>query len=115
MHQELIEEFRGKILPPNHPLTRQIRKIVERILAANDLGHLKGSEPSATFPQLLSQVLPGFDTHNEGGWDPDMHRRPDTIAPGTGGGGREWNLLVVNDPNVVNAMATYGKRFFFVR
>ncbi|EIN04507.1 hypothetical protein PUNSTDRAFT_122835 [Punctularia strigosozonata HHB-11173 SS5] len=109
MHQELVQEFRGKILPPNHPLTLQIRKVVERILTANDLGHLKGSEPSVTLPQLLSQALPGLGAHDEsGGWDPYLNRGANDVAPGTGGGGREWNLLVVNDPNVVNAMATYG-------
>jgi hypothetical protein len=40
-------------------------------------------------------------------WDPDAN------ATGSGGaaqgaGGKQWNLLVVNDPNVVNAMAAPG-------
>ncbi|KDQ58056.1 hypothetical protein JAAARDRAFT_155715 [Jaapia argillacea MUCL 33604] len=108
---ELVREFHGKVLPPNHPLTRHVRRVVTRILDSNNLGHLKDTEA----PFLASQA--NRDSNGtEGGDHPDDWvisglRRGEEVAPGAGG--REWNLMVVNDDKVVNAMATYGNVIVF--
>ena len=96
-HEELLEEFRGKILPPNHPLTRAVRDIVTRILEASNLGSLKAE------PSFIQQV----GTSIEDMWHADVQNREEPVP---GSGGREWRLMVVNDPKVVNAMASFGQR-----
>lgn len=97
-YNELLAEFRGKILPSDHPVTRHVQRVVNRILESSDLGHLSSSEPSR------SLVGAPDDFWSE---DPFTTGRPkESSTPESGG--KEWNLLVVNDPSIVNAMATFG-------
>lgn len=96
-HEQLLQEFRGKILPPNHHLTQAVRVIVTRILEASNLGSLK-AEP--TFIQQVGASI-------EDSWHADVQAREEPVP---GSGGREWRLMVVNDPKVVNAMASFGQR-----
>ena len=95
--EQIIQEFGRKALPTNHPLTVHVRKVVNRLLEANNLGHLKSSGKPAT-------VRTPDDV-----WDPDVgfgSGRAEQIQPGVGG--HEWELMVVNDDKIVNAMAAYG-------
>jgi len=96
-HNELLEEFRGKILPPNHPLTQAVRDVVTRILEASDLGSLKAE------PTFIQQT----ETSIEDLWHADVQN---SEGPVPGSGGKEWRLLVVDDPSVVNAVASFGQR-----
>lgn len=82
----LAEEFGPKILPPNHPLTRHVHRIVTRILEANHLGTLKATTPANAW---LSDPFNGHSNEN-------------------GPEGRQWELMVVKDDQVVNAMTSYG-------
>ncbi|KAI0076651.1 hypothetical protein K474DRAFT_1597625 [Panus rudis PR-1116 ss-1] len=103
-HEQLVLEFRGKILPPNHPITRHVRRVVIQILDANNLGTLKSSAPQRkVHPVSESEVL----------WNPDGSEsgRTEEVVPGVGG--REWELMVVHDDKVVNAMASYGNIVVF--
>lgn len=93
-HQQLMQQFKGKVLPPNHPVTRHIRRVVERILEANNLGKLK---PSGEQPR----VLPSVDVWSAIG--------ADDLPPDVGGNLKEWHLFVVNDDKMVNAMASFGE------
>jgi len=108
-YDELSKEFRGKLIPPTHVITQHVHRVVSRILEANDLGTLRSDLrtplPARTVPQ------PGFGFGSgdveEGTaevWDPDATGR--NAARGTAK--KEWNLLVVNDEKVVNAMAAPG-------
>ncbi|KAG1895298.1 peptidase family M48-domain-containing protein [Suillus fuscotomentosus] len=102
-YNELLAEFRGKILPSDHPVTRHVQRVVNRILESSDLGHLSSSEPSR------SLVGTPDDFWSE---DPFTTGRPaESSTPESGG--KEWNLLVVNDPSIVNAMATFGNIVVF--
>ena len=96
-HEQLLHEFRGKVLPSNHPLTLAIRQVVTRILEASNLGSLK-AEPA--FIQQPGASIEDF-------WHADVQAREEPVP---GSGGREWRLMVVNDPKVVNAMASFGQR-----
>ncbi|KAI0919900.1 hypothetical protein AcW1_002967 [Taiwanofungus camphoratus] len=99
-HDDLMAEFKGKLLPPNHPITRHVRRVVTQILESSDLGTLSPPEPG--FVALPSA---GDDL-----WMPQTPRSED-FPPGTGG--KQWNLMVVNDDRVVNAMASYGNIIVF--
>ncbi|KAI0367886.1 hypothetical protein BV20DRAFT_1023600 [Pilatotrama ljubarskyi] len=90
-HQQLLHEFKGKVLPPNHPITRHVRRVVTRILEANNLGTLDA-------PDVHTRLLPSADIWTAG----EVDRIPPEV------GGREWHLFVVNDDKVVNAMASFG-------
>lgn len=88
-------------MPVNHPLTRHINRVVTRILSASNLGTIKSS--TITVEQKQAQANP------DSIWDPDSVEtgRTEEVAPGAGG--REWELIVVNDDKVVNAAASYGE------
>jgi predicted Zn-dependent protease len=45
--------------------------------------------------------------------DPFTTGRPSGESSTPESGGKEWNLLVVNDPSIVNAMATFGNIVVF--
>ena len=120
-HSELLSEFQGKILPPNHPLTKHIRRVVATILEANDLGKLQDHDEVGHAPQgLLSRVFSPHpngtvspnDTGNDN-WNPDSSRPNVEISSENVKNTREWNLLVVNDDKMANAMATYGEDIHF--
>ncbi|KAI0641727.1 peptidase family M48-domain-containing protein [Trametes meyenii] len=95
-HEQLLQEFKGKVLPPNHPLTKHIRRVVTRILDANNLGTLEA-------PEMNARALSGKDIWSGG--------EPDRIPPEVGG--KEWHLFVVNDDSTVNAMASFGNIVVF--
>ncbi|KAJ8488027.1 hypothetical protein ONZ51_g3798 [Trametes cubensis] len=95
-HQQMLQEFKGKVLPPDHPLTRHIRRVVTRILEANNLGTLEA-------PDVHTRHRPATDIWAAG----DVDR----ISPEAGG--KEWHLFVVNDDKVVNAMASFGNIVVF--
>lgn len=96
-HEQLLQEFRGKILPPNHSLTQAVRVVVTRILEASNLGPLKAE------PTFIQQT----GTSIEDLWHADVQNREEPVP---GSGSREWRLVVVDDPKVVNAMASFGQR-----
>lgn len=103
-YDELLNEFRGKILPSNHSVTRHVQRVVSRILESSDLGQLRSSEPRRSLVEALD------DFWSE---DPFTSGRPSGESSTPESGGKEWNLLVVNDPSVVNAMATFGNIVVF--
>ncbi|OSC97006.1 hypothetical protein PYCCODRAFT_1208541 [Trametes coccinea BRFM310] len=95
-HEQLLQEFKGKVLPPNHPLTRHIRRVVNQILEANQLGTLHT-------PEVHTRLRP-----HDGMVSIDGVERVPPEA-----GGKEWHLFVVNDDHVVNAMASFGDIIVF--
>lgn len=102
-YAELLTQFRGKILPADHPITRHVRRVVTDILETNNLGSLYSSEPRR-------RSFFGDDVWEE---DAFAAARPRIANPVPESGGKEWHLLVVNDPKVVNAMATFGNIVVF--
>lgn len=73
---------------------RHIHRVVNQILEANNLGTLRTPHP-AKVTQQSDEYMWG---HSE---------RTEDLNPGVGG--REWELMVVNDDRIVNAMASYGR------
>ena len=96
-HRELMHQFKGRTLPPNHPLTRHIRRVATRILEASQLGTLDA--PDVHKPQGAE------DLWTFGGGSPDQ-------LPPEVGGPKQWHLFVVNDDSVVNAMVSDGASTF---
>ncbi|KAJ7667152.1 peptidase family M48-domain-containing protein [Mycena rosella] len=87
--EETLQEFRGKILPSNHPLTQNVRRVTRRIITASNLGHLEGDpkrEPLVDFWGAGAEIP-----------------RPTSVHPE-----KEWVVLVINDKNFVNAFAAPG-------
>ena len=97
------EELKHATLPPGHPLTLHVHRVVKRILHASNLGSIRGEEK----PTLVSPI--GLGTDEEGRvWNPDadVGAARDPGAPY--GPNKEWDVIVVNDKRVVNAMANPG-------
>jgi metalloendopeptidase OMA1, mitochondrial len=84
----MLSEYQNKLLPPHHPVTRQIRAVVQSILHNSNLGTL--ADPTE---DMLQNAM-GAHVPIRG----DVSRPEDT----------KWNLLVVNDDRTVNASATWG-------
>ena len=108
-HAAFLEEYKDRILPPDHPLTRQVSTIVNTILQANHLGSVASTAPQNYFAK----------TGDDDVWDPDMKRmeeesiKEDSASLSLDGRDamRQWNLIVVDDMNTVNAAAGYSQRF----
>ncbi|KAG5653675.1 hypothetical protein H0H81_011427 [Sphagnurus paluster] len=100
--EETLQEYEHNTLPANHPLSRHVRRVVARILGASNLGHIRGESTT------LSEIPP-MPYHGESGgeipWDPDAR-----IGAGASQHGpeREWDVIVVNDPKMINAQAVPG-------
>jgi hypothetical protein len=94
---QIRREIGDKILNDYHPLSRHVRRIVQRILSSNGLGSVKGMGGGL----MRMEVFGGGDV-----WDPAAERRSSSTT--SIGPGKEWDVIVVNDPNVVNAMAVAG-------
>ncbi|EKM77197.1 hypothetical protein AGABI1DRAFT_122219 [Agaricus bisporus var. burnettii JB137-S8] len=98
VRQETKNEWGNKILPPNHPLSLHVRKVTSRILKSSDLGHIIGEAPT---PPPISPF--GFADEV---WKPSDDYG--AAASYTYSPQKEWDVVVVNDKRVVNAMATPG-------
>lgn len=88
MYQETLDQFRGKILPPNHPTSRYVQKVAKRIIMASELPRSSSSEA-----------------------DMGEHH-----GSGSAGAARsekiEWRVHVVNDPSTLNAFVAPGGKVF---
>lgn len=116
-YESFLNDYRGQILPPSHAVTQQINIIVSTILEANGLGVLKT-------PSIADSNIKKVDSRDTGAgselWDPDAERTDSDFMSSTAedkslspmspsGVLREWRLIVVDDNNMVNAMAGNGK------
>jgi hypothetical protein len=90
-------EHRDKILPVNHMLSRHVRRVVSRILAANNLGVVRGDD------MTFSSYIDDRGGTGGDGWDPDAE-----LGVGRGREEREWTVMVVNDPKLINAFVLPG-------
>jgi metalloendopeptidase OMA1, mitochondrial len=90
-----IEEYRDTMLPVNHMLSRHVRRVVSRILASSNLGVVRGGDTT----------LPYGVGGGEEGWDPDAELKPGMEKPEEE---REWDVIVVNDPKMINAQVMPG-------
>ncbi|KZT30115.1 hypothetical protein NEOLEDRAFT_1153467 [Neolentinus lepideus HHB14362 ss-1] len=99
VHAQILKENKGKILPANHPLTQVVRDVAQQLLHANDLGYLSDERVKR------AHSLPAWLSGQSDVYDTNISSQRDGLAPGTGG--REWKVVVIHDPRVVNAAATY--------
>ncbi|KAF5312364.1 hypothetical protein D9619_002675 [Psilocybe cf. subviscida] len=112
MRKSIRSEFATTTLPPNHTLSVHVRRVVSRILEANNLGVLHDDTPPKRPASLFGARMDPADAADN--WNPDAH---------FGGGGGEasktgmapvygpqkvWDVIVVNDKKMINAMASPG-------
>ena len=110
-HASFLEEYKDRILPADHPLTRQVSSIVNAVLQANHLGVVTNTSPENYFTK----------TGDDDIWDPDLKRmeeqsiKEDSASLSLDGRDsmREWNLIVVDDMHTVNAAAGYSQSSTF--
>lgn len=94
---QLKQELAGQVLPPNHPLSLHVRRVASRILRSSNLGRIHGETtvPLSTF-----------------GFDDDVWKPKDdygAAARHSYGPEKEWEVVVVHDNKVINAMAAPGE------
>lgn len=92
--KEYRAEFEHATLPSTHPLTRRVRHVVSRILSASNLGVVRGDSSDNPIPTL--PFVQGKDGY------------PSNSSTNTLGSTVEWDVIVVNDRRVINALATPG-------
>ncbi|KAF5378075.1 hypothetical protein D9615_007517 [Tricholomella constricta] len=109
--EQTLEEYAHLTLPPHHPLSRHVRRVVSRILSASNLGHIRGDNNNSSSQYVVPPPLLPVPYHGESGieipWDPDA-RMGRTPEGGETGQEREWEVIVVNDPKMINAQAVPG-------
>ncbi|KAF9524511.1 peptidase family M48-domain-containing protein [Crepidotus variabilis] len=103
LRQQTREELGDSILPPNHPLTRHVHRVVSRILHSSNLGTIRGEAK----PNILSRF--GLSMDSQGGmWSQDVDAGAAETPGAAYGPQKEWDVIVVNDKKMVNAMASPG-------
>ncbi|KAF8585284.1 hypothetical protein K439DRAFT_1410193 [Ramaria rubella] len=93
VYQDIVKQWEGQILPANHPLTRHVRGIVNRLLEGSQLGRLKDEAGPGT-PGDTWYDEPKGEMHEAGELGTTLQR--------------EWNLVLVADDEMVNAVASNG-------
>lgn len=94
----------AQALPLNHPITRHVRRVVSRILRASNLGTLAGEASHETGLAGFG----GFDTFGREILHPDVDLGASAHPTETYGPNKEWDVMVVNDRKMVNALAVPG-------
>lgn len=102
VYEELLQENFNRILSPNHTQSRRVRRVVSRVLSASNLGKIRGSARDSSSFGGPGQLW----GNDEASWNPDSQRES-TYQPETH---REWEVVVVDNPRVINAMAAPGAR-----
>ena len=92
--KEYRAEFQHATLPPTHPLSRHVLRVASRILSASNLGVIRGE---SVYPVPMLPFVQGRDGY-------PSNSSVNAIGPTT-----EWDVIVVNDRKIVNALATPGK------
>ncbi|KAH6879680.1 peptidase M48 family protein [Coprinopsis sp. MPI-PUGE-AT-0042] len=105
--QEIEKTMGNAILPPNHVITRHVRRVVSRILTASNLGTLRG-ERQPEDVNLFGVVGGNFPGGFGGFSTPDSDFGAATRPNEAYGPEKEWDVIVVNDKKMVNAMAAPG-------
>ncbi|KAF8152548.1 peptidase family M48-domain-containing protein [Crassisporium funariophilum] len=103
---QLRTELEPATLPASHPISRHVYRVVTRILQASNLGVIRGSTQSAQ-PSILSRFGLGTDTFGNA-WNPDSDVGAAADPGPTYGPDKEWDVIVVNDRKMINAMASPG-------
>jgi hypothetical protein len=94
MAHEIRKQFRDTTLPPNHIQSRHVRRVVSRILAASNLGVVRGEDTPFSYIESPDGGVGGGRSA----------RIPEQE--------REWDVMVVNNPNMVNAQVVPGNIIF---
>jgi hypothetical protein len=93
-YKEHVQEYRNHILPRDHTLTRHVFRVANRLLQGSNLGVLDEDN---------SDILSGSSTVDiDDPWSPAASNKGRTL---------QWKLLVVDDPKMINASASYGLLF----
>jgi hypothetical protein len=103
LRQSLHKELQNSILPPNHPLTRHVRRVASRILHASNLGILRGEAQPSLSPFGMISSFEGD------AWNPDADFGAATDPGPSYGPNKEWDVIVVNNSKMINAMASPGR------
>ncbi|KAG8948331.1 hypothetical protein FRC04_009827 [Tulasnella sp. 424] len=113
--EEVLKEYAGKILPPNHPLVRQVTNVASRIITAANLGEVKGASASNQLPAQAGgwSTLPsssdgGFaqDDGSTATWDMTPAQR--SVAERLR---QQWEVYVIKDDKTPNAFVTGGESY----
>jgi hypothetical protein len=91
----LFQALQEHLLPPNHPVTIYVTRIVARLLESSKLGTVKSDQFASATP-----------APDDAFWQPDDADLSGDAVPGSGT--KEWTVMVVNDPRTANAMAAFG-------
>lgn len=103
--QDDRERYGDITLPPNHLLSRHVHRVVSRILSASTLGVIRGGD--VPFSLIDDRSGGGGD-----GWNP--YTELEVGASGTTPTEQmEWDVMVVNNPKIVNAHVVPGHIVIF--
>ncbi|KAF9077299.1 peptidase family M48-domain-containing protein [Rhodocollybia butyracea] len=112
VHQQTLAQYKNEILPDQHPLTLHVKRVVQNVLDASQLGTVKG------YTQQSPQSY-GGDFMNDNDWsNPSSSRSSSKLGLGStpsaiASSNKEWSVIVVDDRKIVNAAATPGTVIVF--
>lgn len=93
--KEYRTKFQHATLPSTHPLSRHVLRVASRILSASNLGVVRVESANSV------SMLPFAQGRDGGGY------RSNSSANDSGST-VTWDVVVVNNPKIINALATPG-------
>ncbi|KAK7453502.1 metalloendopeptidase [Stygiomarasmius scandens] len=112
---QILSQFGKHILPPNHPVSLHVHRVVTQILEANGLGVIKNSplSPQEHARQTSFDFFPDIFSGGTGGFGSSGRPSEKTVPHVLAGPQKQWEVVVVNEPKIVNAAATPGTVIVF--
>ncbi|OWZ31902.1 mitochondrial metalloendopeptidase OMA1 [Cryptococcus neoformans] len=103
---QTLSEYDRAVLPPNHPISKRIRKVATRIIESSGLGRVKSSGEMGAIEGTVPTWGGGVDMKD--------------IFMGGGEGGKEvkegkdteWEVYVIDDKKTKNAFVLPGGKIF---
>lgn len=103
---QTLSEYDRAVLPPNHPISKRVRKVATRIIESSGLGRVKSSGEMGAIEGTVPTWGGGVDMKD--------------IFMGGGEGGKEaregkdteWEVYVIDDKKTKNAFVLPGGKIF---
>lgn len=58
-----MSEYQTRILPPNHPVSKRVRRVAQRIIESSGLGRMKSGGEISTIEQNVPNWGGGAEAH----------------------------------------------------
>lgn len=108
-YDETMQQFGGKLLPPNHPDSVFVRGVATRIIERNGLGVMGAGQSLTSVDGAFAWLMGKKQTDDDNG---DLDSTFSNADPDDKNADSVWETYVVDDPKTLNAFVIPGGKIF---